>query len=189
MKRLFEKTNKVVLLVSIIVIVILIITFILVFNNAKKNGFNTNSEGQKVNHPSTEDITEKVLNNTSTEELKDVAPLINMNDTQNVVMRNGEKVNSSEKLKEEKEVAGLKISNIVLQTRSGISVFNATVENTTDEDFEKRTVNLQFQQNDGISYITVKAKIPFIKAKGSATINTSTTKDIVNSYDVKFELE
>lgn len=176
MKNLFEKINKVVLLIGIIVIIILITVSIIVFNNINKKEPTQNVEGQVVNHPSTEDT-------------KDKAPLIDMNNMENVRIQNGEKVNSSEYMKRDKELPGLKITNISLRTENGLSNFNAIVENTTEEDFEGGAINLIFKKSDGTTLTNVGALIPPVKAKGFNTIDASTTQDITNAIDVKIELK
>ena len=120
----------------------------------------------------------------NTEEMKEKAPLIDMKNTDNAKIENGEKVNVSDNLKKDKELNGLKITNITLKTESGISKFTATVENTLEEDFTKKIVNLKFKKSDGSDLANVETIIPTIKAKQTGKISASTTADIANADDV-----
>ncbi len=134
-----------------------------------------------------ENIEDKTNNHISTEEMKEQAPLIDMNNTENAKIENGEKVNLSENLKKEKKISGLKITNIKLHTESGISYFNAIVENISEKDYAGGIVNLKFKKSDDSVLANVEASIPAIKVKGKGLINASTTADIVNAADVELE--
>ena len=126
-------------------------------------------------------------NYASTEDMKEHAPLINMNNTENAKIEKGEKINSSQNMQQEKEVSGLKITGITLHTEKGISYFNATVQNTTQENIERKVIKLKFKRGDESIFKIVEAILPEIKAGGTAQINASTTADIVNAYDVEIE--
>lgn len=171
MKNKSEKTNKCLILLCIIIAIAIIVGAILYCNSNKNDS--------KIS------VKEQILNHTSTEDMKEQAPLINMNNTENAKIQNGEKLNSSEKLKEDKILPGLKITNIKLHTESGLSNFYATVENTTEEEVKGGIVNLIFKKSDGSTLTNMEAMIPTIKANGSVTINASTTEDIANAYDVE----
>ncbi|MBQ9313663.1 MAG: hypothetical protein IJ220_01480 [Clostridia bacterium] len=168
------KVEKKELILLVVIIIVVTIVGAVLYINSKKNSSNIREGEYTINH-------------SSTEVMKNQAPLIDMNNTENVKIQNGEKVNSSEYLRKDKELFGLKITNIRLYTKNGLSNFNATVENTTEEDFEGRIVNLIFKKNDGSILTNVEAVIPSIKAKGSTTINASTTEDITNALDVEIE--
>ena len=159
-------TKKVVILVIILIAIVIGVICINTFGKVKEN------KNQKY---------------TSTEEMQEKAPLIDMDNTENAKIERGEKINSSQKMQEEKEVSGLKITNITLHTEKGISYFNATVENTTQESFERKVIKLKFKRGDGSIFKTVEAVLPEIKAGGVAKINASTTQDIVNASDVEIE--
>ena len=155
----------------IIIIVIAIIVGFIIYKIAKRNNSKNIIEGTYI----------------STEQMKEQAPLIDMTNVENAEIQNGEKINTSKKLEEGKEISGLIITNIKLYTQSGISNFYATVENKTGKDFKGGIVNLKFINNDGSILANVEAVLPSIKAKSSATINASTTKDIINASDVEIE--
>lgn len=182
------KNQKVIITVIVIVFVIATIAGVVIYHHSRKNEPIVSGEVPTVNPPPIKSVQEQILNHTSTEDMKGQTPLINMENKENVKIENGEKVNSSEYMKQEKEVSGLKISNISLYTESGLSHFRAIVENTTEEEFKGRGVNLIFKKSDGTTLTNVETIIPTIKAKGSTTINASTTQDIANAIDVKIEL-
>ena len=138
-------------------------------------------------YPNTTEETTETQQKT-TEEMKDKVPLIDMNNKENVQIKNGEKVNISEEIEKEREISGLKITDIQLRTKSGVSNFTATVENASGEDFAGRVVVLKFKKSDGSSLADVEAWIPAIKAGETNTINASTTIDVVNASDVEIEL-
>ena len=125
---------------------------------------------------------------TSTLDMKEHAPLINMDNKENAKIENGEKINSSKTLRKDKTVSGLKLTKIQIHTEKGLSYFNATVENTAQEDFERKAINLKFKKSDGSVLANVGAVIPTIKAGGKGTINASTTQDIANANDFEIEL-
>lgn len=186
MKNIFEKINKgwVIVIIVLILVIAVAVSFI-IYNNSKKNGSSINLGTEIINNTSTGEE-EPIKENASTEELKEKAPLMNMEDTDNVEFQNGEKINSSNNLRKDKEIEGLKITKISLHTEKGLSNFDATVENTTEEDFQGKIVKLIFKKN-GEVIGEVEALIPTIKVNGTTTINVSTTKDIVNANDVVIE--
>ena len=159
------------LVLLIIIIVIATIVGFIIYKIAKRNNSKNIIEGTYI----------------STEQMKEKAPLIDMNNLENAEIQNGEKINSSKKLEESKEISGIIITNIKLYTESGISNFYAIAKNNTGEDFKGGIVNLKFKNNDGSILASVEAILPPIKAKNSATINTSTAQDIVNASDVEIE--
>lgn len=174
MDERIKKANKIFLIIIVIILIAVIIgvlTCIIIEKNNNENGLG--KEGK---------------NYTSTLDMKEQAPLINMDNKENAKIEQGEKINSSQSLQEEKTVSGLKLTNIKLHTEKGLSYFNATVENTTQEDFEKKAVNLKFKKSNGSVLANVGAVIPTIKAGGKGTINASTTQDIANASDVEIEL-
>ena len=183
------KNKKVIIIGIIIILVIATIVGVVIYRHSRKNEPIVSGEVPAVNPTPTKSVQEQILNHTSTEDMKGQTPLINMENKENVKIDNGEKVNSSEYMKQEKEVSGLKISNISLYTESGLSHFHAIVENTTEEEFKGRGVKLIFKKSDGTTLTNVETLIPTIKAKGSTTINASTTQDIVNAIDVKIEFK
>ena len=174
MDEKIKKANKIFLIIIVIILIAVIIgvvTCIIIEKNNNENGLG--KEGKKY---------------TSTLDMKEQAPLINMSNKENAEIEQGEKINSSQSLQEEKTVSGLKLTNIKLHTEKGLSYFNATVENTTQEDFEKKAVTLKFKKSNGKVLANVGAVIPTIKAGGKGIINASTTQDIVNAIDVEIEL-
>lgn len=166
-----NKRLKKVLVITIIAIVLCVAIFIVLSKkNIKENG------------------EEQPKEFTSTLDMKEHAPLINMANKENAKIVNGEKINSSKTLQENKTVSGLKLTKIQIHTEKGLSYFNATVKNTAQEDFERKAIYLKFKKSDGSVLANVGAVIPTIKAGGIGTINASTTQDIANANDFEIEL-
>lgn len=110
--------------------------------------------------------------------------LIDMNNKENVEIKDGEKINTSSRLKEERNYEGMVIKDIKLYTRAeGMTDFNATLENTSGKDFTSRKIVIRFLNRDGSEYATLKGYIGDIKAGASAKIDASTTADVSNAYD------
>lgn len=169
-----EKENKrlkKVLVITIIAIVLCVAIFVVL----DKKNIKEHEEEQPKEYSSTLDM-------------KEHAPLINMDNKENAKIENGEKINSSKTLQKNKTVSGLKLTKIQIHTEKGLSYFNATVKNTTKEDFERKAIYLKFKKSDGSVLAKVGAVIPTIKAGGKGTINASTTQDIANANDFEIEL-
>ena len=169
-----EKENKRLKKVLVITIIAIVLC-VAIFKVLDKKNIKEHEEEQPKEFPSTLDM-------------KEHAPLINMDNKENAKIENGEKINSSKTLRKDKTVSGLKLTKIQIHTEKGLSYFNATVENTAQEDFERKAINLKFKKSDGSVLANVGAVIPTIKAGGKGTINASTTQDIANANDFEIEL-
>ncbi|MBQ9313664.1 MAG: hypothetical protein IJ220_01485 [Clostridia bacterium] len=164
-------------------IIIAIILVILIIAIAVGVGIYLNKKS-KDNTQSSNNTTENQVEELNSANMADQAPLIDMTNTQNVKISNGEKINISSKVAEEKEIAGLKITNIKLQTDKGISTFTAIVKNISETDFVGGTFELNFLKGDSSTLERLETFIPAIKVGKTTTINASTTADIVNASDV-----
>lgn len=151
----------------LIIVAILIIAIIAVYFISSNKEENTN-----------------ILNEENTQ---DGIGLIDMNNTQNVNIVNGEKQNNSENLLKDREFDGLLIKEIQLYTQNGMTEFTAKVINDTGKDFSGKIVNLKFTNKDGSDYAQLEVYMPEIKAGGTNFINAATTADIANAYDFSIE--
>lgn len=153
---------KVVLIVIIAIIVVAIIATIIYF--AVKNNKETDEQNsQKENS------------------------LIDMNNTENAEIIEGNKQNTSEALVQNKVYEGMTITGINLSVYNGMSSFTATVENTSEKDYEGGIVVLIFTNQDGSEYARLEASIPEVKKGESTFIDAGTTSDITNAYDFRIE--
>ena len=155
------------MLIIIVALVIIVGISVYIINNNSKKGEYNNSDVK------------------TTEDLKEHESLIDMKNTENVKIKDGEKVNTSEKLTKDKEFSGLKVTDIKLQTKKGVSNFTATIENSSKEEYKGGIVTLTFKKSDGTDLAKVEAMIPAIKAGEKNTINASTTADVVNASNVE----
>lgn len=115
--------------------------------------------------------------------------LIDMNNKNNVEIKDGKKENNSIEISKERSIRGLVIKDIKLLAENGISYFTATVKNESGVDFSGGTATIQFINQDGSEYANLDIYIPEIKKDGTNSINASTTSDITNAYNFNILME
>ena len=94
--------------------------------------------------------------------------------------------NISSKLKEEKELDGLRFKNIRLIEKSGQLTLFADVMNTTNQDIEAFLVNIILYDKEGKELGTILSLISPIKAGETVELKTGITeKKYINAYDFK----
>ena len=102
-----------------------------------------------------------------------------------------ERLNTSPKLKEEKEYKGLKFTNIKLAKKNGNTMLIADVENNSDRDLiSGEKIKIVFKDTKGNEIEEIDNILPAIKkgAKGQLNSNIATaSNDIVNAYN--FEIK
>ena len=99
----------------------------------------------------------------------------------------GSKLNTSSKLKENKNYQNITISNIQLTTVNGLNRLLANVTNNSSSSTDAQDISLVFVDNQGNTIATVPGVIPALNAGETAQLNASTTKDIINAYDFRIE--
>lgn len=102
-----------------------------------------------------------------------------------IIAEDGSKVNNSEQLKKEKNVAGLQLTNITLVEKNGISSLAAEVKNNTGEDMEEFKVRLTILNKDGGIIRELKGSIPAVANGQTGIMNAQITEDISNAYDFR----
>ena len=98
--------------------------------------------------------------------------------------KDGNKINTSSKLKSEKEYKGLTISNINLQEKNGATVLLADVVNTSSSainDFT--TIDIKFVDINGNELGVLTGLIKPLEVKEKTQLNASTTSSLTNAYD------
>lgn len=113
--------------------------------------------------------------------------LIDMENEDNVKIENGVKENNSQALLKEKELLGMKITNIRLAAENGLTNFTADVKNTSGSDFVGRAIIIVFKNEDGTEFSRLEGYLPDIKKGESNRIDASTTADVSNAYDFIIE--
>lgn len=97
----------------------------------------------------------------------------------------GTKVNTSSKLKQEKELEGLKITDITLTELEGQLTLLANVTNTTTQDIEPFLVDITFIDKEGNEIDTILGMVSPVKAGETVQLNAGITEDYSNAYDFK----
>ena len=101
------------------------------------------------------------------------------------VLEDGTKLNTSDKLKEEKTVDGLKIGNIQLTEKNGQLVLLADVTNQTTKTSDTFLVDITLYDKTGKELTTVTGLIIPIKPGESTQLNAGITEKYANAYDFK----
>ncbi len=157
------KKNEIKMILVLILIAILIIGIIYIATRTKKQ--DQNDENNIAN--STENINKEEFVQ---------------------VQEDGEKVNISNKLKEEKYINGLKINNVRLTHNNGQSVLLADVTNTTSTDLtDAFFVNIILLDKNGKEMHEVLGVITPIKSGETTTLNAGVEEDYANAYDFRIE--
>lgn len=166
--RLFTRDQLFVVIILVVIIAAVIIGSILLNKNKDENNNQVNN----------------TINQSGQNDSNSSGSLIDMNNKENVEIKDGEKINNSAKLREEKQYAGMVIKDINLYTRAeGMTDFNATVENSSGKDFSSQKIIIRFLNKDGSEYARLKAYLGDVKAGASTKIDASTTADVSNAYD------
>lgn len=101
------------------------------------------------------------------------------------VQEDGTKVNISNKLKEEKELDGLKIGNIQLTEKDGQLTLLANVTNTTSQDVDAFLIDIILYDKNGNEIDTILGLISPVKAGQAVQLKAGITEDYANAYDFK----
>jgi len=99
----------------------------------------------------------------------------------------GTKLNISNKLNETKMLEGLKISNIQLTYKNGMSIIIADVENTTNGDIGLTPINLKLYDEQGNILETLDGLISEVKSGEKTQLNIGISSDYANAYDISIE--
>lgn len=99
--------------------------------------------------------------------------------------KTGSKLNISEEVQKEKKVGNLKITNIQLKEKKGITTLLADIENTGDIEIQNKMLTIEILDKTGKVITTLKAPIDNVKAGEKIILNTSVTGDVSNAYDFK----
>ena len=160
---------KIVLIAIIVGIIVFIITNIVKSKNSKEgvgqNNQKQNSESQQVEENA---VKEEFVQQTD----------------------DGTKVNVGSKITDDKDVNGLKFTNVQLTEKNNQSTLLADVENATGKNLTDYTnLDITFLTKDGQEIITVKGILPPLKSGDKTQFNTGLTQDVANAYDIKIKVE
>ena len=160
---------KIVLIAIIVGIIVFIIMNIVKSKNSKEgvgqNNQKQNSESQQVEENA---VKEEFVQQTD----------------------DGTKVNVGSKITDDKDVNGLKFTNVQLTEKNNQSTLLADVENATGKNLTDYTnLDITFLTKDGQEIITVKGILPPLKSGDKTQFNTGLTQDVANAYDIKIKVE
>lgn len=95
----------------------------------------------------------------------------------------GIRVNISKKIKEEKEIDGLKITDMEITEVDNVSTIVANVKNETKEDKGEYAIEIKLVDKERKEITRIAGYIGKIKAGESMALTTSATYDFANAYD------
>lgn len=111
------------------------------------------------------------------------------NTTENTqVNTNGEKINTSTKLKEARDVDGLYVDKIELKNVSDRTTFTANITNKGTEATKGQLYNLVFLDKTGNAQGTMGLYIRSIKPNETISVEASIDKDVTECYDFNLQL-
>ena len=154
-----KKKKKGIRIIDIIVLIIIIIVFSVIIKNIMKNKSNEQNDIQAT-------IIQTEGQEKYTKTLEDET-----------------KLNTSEKLKEDKKFENLKIKEIQLTYKDGVTNLLATIENTTQTKIEMQNVEIILLDDKGEELYKMPGIIEKIEAGKTTQLNCSITADFSNAYD------
>ena len=173
-----EKEKRTKVGVGIIVIGVIIVLLIAVIATRGKKVENKNEGKENLNEK--EENVEEVYEESKEE--------IDLKGTENVeVKEDMSTVNTSSKVKEEKQVAGLKIQITTIEYTGSGTQINGTITNDTGEDIDADFVKANIKDSKGETFRTIEVYIGKTKAGASKALDITTQADISNVYDIEFE--
>jgi len=166
--------------VFFIIIAIIIVTTILIIlfnNNTQENNNNVNIENSKVG------LEAEVDPNASPESNPSIAGVDNVEEI------NGQKVNTSNKLKQSKNVGEYRFTNIKMSREENGTVLTAIIVSNTKQKIAGRSAIINFLDNNGKLVSQMETYIPQIKPGEITPFRTETTADVTNAYDFEIVLK
>ena len=100
---------------------------------------------------------------------------------------NGNKVNTSEALKKEREELGYYVSNITLERQEAQTVFKLNLTNKTSTEMPGKLVDIVFIGKNGEEEARKALYIRNIKAGETITTQATINNDFTNVYNFKLE--
>lgn len=95
----------------------------------------------------------------------------------------GVKLNTSAKLNEDRDFEGLKIKDVQLTYRNGVTNLLCNVENTSNNNLKMQDVEISFLDENGDVIYKMAGIIEDINAGETKQFNSSVTADFSNAYD------
>ena len=103
------------------------------------------------------------------------------------ILDDGTKVNTSNKLRENKQFNGLKISNITIEEKENETILEAEITNTTSKTQGDYPIYLKIKDDKGKEIKKIAGYINNIEPNEKTKLKIKTSYDFANAYD--FEIE
>ena len=103
------------------------------------------------------------------------------------IQEDGSKINISPKLKENKTIEGLEITNIKLTEQNGQTVLVADVTNLTQSDKGVIGINIVILDKSGKEIGKIPGVITSLQVGETKQLNIGITEDYSNAYDFRVE--
>jgi len=107
--------------------------------------------------------------------------------TDNAMVENNVKTNTSEKISANKEYQGLVFKEVRLVGRDNTTTFTAKIKNESTTDFITKNVTITFYGNENTTITTRSLSIPDIKAGETTEVTVTMEEDVANAYDYTIE--
>lgn len=112
---------------------------------------------------------------------------VDMNNTENAEVKDGLKIATSEKLKEEKMYNDIRIIEAEITATKNRASFIAKVKSDLDKPIQGEIIYVVFLKKDGTELTRLETFFPDLEPNGDAEITASTNEDIANAYDYYIE--
>ena len=97
----------------------------------------------------------------------------------------GTKLNTSEKLKKDKEVEDLELKNIQLTYKNGVTNLLCDIQNNSKKEVKMEDVEIVLLDENGDTIYKMRGFMEEIKPGETKQFNSSITADFSNAYDFK----
>lgn len=98
---------------------------------------------------------------------------------------NGTKLNTSEKLKEDKKVEELELKNIQLTYKNGVTNLLCDIQNNSKKEVKMEDVEIVLLDENGDTIYKMRGFMEEIQPGETKQFNSSITADFSNAYDFK----
>lgn len=103
------------------------------------------------------------------------------------LLEDGTKLNTSEELKKEKEIEGIKITNIQLTEQGGQTVLLADVTNSTEAETDVIGINIIVLDKEGQEIGKIPGAVSPLKPGETKQLNVGITEKYGNAYNFRVE--
>lgn len=129
------------------------------------------------------DSTDKALGDVANGVKNTVDNIIDFTMTDNAIVENNMKTNTSEKIKTDKKYENLVIKEVTLIGKDNATTFTAKIKNDSNTDFTSKKVTITFLKNDKKTITSKEVSIPNIKAGETTDVTVTMNEDVANAYD------